>query len=141
MDQKVFTPEEAERLIPRLEKIVDNMIWARKGAIELNDEILRLQEQIQYGGPRAVEPIDLVNHQTELEFLLEIVQEGIEAIEDLGAQTRDVNLGLVDFPAVVDGRSVLLCWKFGEKSIRYYHGCEEGFSGRKRLSRVAVVEH
>jgi hypothetical protein len=79
----------------------------------------------------------LVNAHTELDFLLQIMQEGIDAIEELGGQTRDVNFGLVDFPAVVEGRSVLLCWKLGEKSIRYYHGCQEGFSGRKRLGRSA----
>jgi hypothetical protein len=137
MEQKIFTPEEAERLIPRLEMIVDNMIRARKNALEVNEGILRMQDQIEYGGPRAVEPVLLVNAHTELDFLLQIVQEGIDAIEELGGQTRDVNFGLVDFPAVVEGRSVLLCWKLGEKSIRYYHGCQEGFSGRKRLGRPA----
>ncbi|HET6266223.1 MAG TPA: DUF2203 family protein [Acidobacteriota bacterium] len=44
-----------------------------------------------------------------------------------------MDIGLVDFPAMLDGEEILLCWKYGEKTIRYYHGLTEGFAGRKPL--------
>jgi hypothetical protein len=46
-------------------------------------------------------------------------------------QVKDLAIGLLDFPCQVDGRTVLLCWKLGEKQITHWHGLEEGFAGRK----------
>ena len=57
----------------------------------------------------------------------------IETIEELGAQVKDLELGLVDFPAEREGETVLLCWRVGEDEIAYWHGLEEGFAGRRPL--------
>jgi len=57
----------------------------------------------------------------------------VEEIEALGAEVKDLELGLVDFPAERDGETVLLCWRVGEDEIAYWHGLEEGFAGRRPL--------
>jgi hypothetical protein len=57
----------------------------------------------------------------------------VEEIESLGAEVKDLELGLVDFPAERDGETVLLCWRVGEEEIGYWHGLEEGFAGRRPL--------
>jgi hypothetical protein len=57
----------------------------------------------------------------------------IEGIQELGAIVKDIDRGLVDFPALRDGEEVLLCWQLGEDEIRYWHGVDEGFAGRKKL--------
>ncbi len=57
----------------------------------------------------------------------------VEEIEALGAEVKDLELGLVDFPAEREGETVLLCWRVGEEEIGYWHGLEEGFAGRKPL--------
>ena len=54
-------------------------------------------------------------------------------IEAIGVQVKDLEKGLLDFPSVMDGKPVLLCWKLGEKTIGYWHSEEEGFAGRKPL--------
>jgi hypothetical protein len=60
--------------------------------------------------------------------------EVMEAVRSLGAEVKDLELGLVDFPALhPDGQTVLLCWRLGEDEIGYWHGLEEGFAGRKPL--------
>ena len=46
---------------------------------------------------------------------------------------KDLDRGLVDFPALRDGEEVLLCWQVGEGEVAYWHGLEEGFAGRKPL--------
>jgi len=54
-------------------------------------------------------------------------------IDAIGVQVKDLDMGLLDFPCVVDDQIVLLCWKLGEDKIEYWHGVEEGYRGRKRI--------
>jgi hypothetical protein len=61
------------------------------------------------------------------------VQEGLEAIQALGGVTKDLGMGLVDFPHLRDGRVVNLCWRHGEERITHWHGLEEGYARRKPL--------
>lgn len=57
----------------------------------------------------------------------------MDEIQALGVLVKDLDTGLVDFPALRGGEEVLLCWQLGEDEIRYWHGLEEGFAGRKEL--------
>jgi hypothetical protein len=61
------------------------------------------------------------------------VQKGIEDLLELGGVPKDLALGLVDFPHWRDGEEVNLCWKYGEREIRYWHGLDEGYAARKPL--------
>jgi hypothetical protein len=131
MPDRYFTLDEAERLIPRLEMIVTSMMEHRKSALLIGEELSALQERIHAG--ENVMASELINKRTELDFIVQIVQEGLEEIENLGAQPKDLDIGLVDFPAMIDGEEILLCWKFGEKSIRFYHGLTDGYTGRKPI--------
>ena len=131
MSDRYFTLEEAERLIPKLEMIVTNMMEHRKTALLIEEELSSMQERIKDG--ENVSAAELMNKRTELDFIVQIVQESLEEIENLGAQPKDLDLGLIDFPSLLDGEEVLLCWKFGEKSIRFYHGLADGYAGRKPL--------
>lgn len=54
-------------------------------------------------------------------------------IDRQGAELKDIDLGLVDFPAVLEGTEVLLCWRLGEPEVAFYHGPEDGFRGRRPL--------
>jgi len=133
--EKFFTVEEAELLIPKLEQIVESLIENKRNAMEIGQDLARMEEQMRSEENQTVDPAEYMNKRTEMEFLVRIINEGLESIEDLGAQPKDLDLGLVDFPAMINGEEVLLCWKYGEKSIRYYHDHEEGYSGRKPLAK------
>lgn len=135
MIEKVFTLEEAEKLIPQLESLIGDLMEHRKHAMALGEELAAFQDQVKQGNASEVRATDLVNKQTELEFLVKVINDGLDAIEETGAQPKDLDMGLVDFPSVIDGETVLLCWKYGEKSIGFYHGQQEGFAGRKPLAR------
>jgi len=58
----------------------------------------------------------------------------IDSIQRTGCLMRSVDLGLVDFPAVINGEEVLLCWRMGEPEVMYYHGWDDGYAGRRELS-------
>jgi hypothetical protein len=62
---------------------------------------------------------------------------GFERLEELEVLVRDLERGLVDFPAVVDGREVYLCWQLDEPDITHWHGLESGFAARQPLGREA----
>ena len=135
MAERLFTSKEVEQLIPKLEQIVGTLMENKRQAAEIGQDLARIQELVKQGNEKQVKASDLQNKQTELEFLVRVINDGLDAIEEMGGQPKDLDMGLVDFPAVIDGGEALLCWKFGEKSIRFYHGLQEGFSGRKPLMR------
>ena len=61
------------------------------------------------------------------------IAECVRLLDDEGVQVKDLDEGLLDFPAHRDGEDVLLCWKVGEPKVAFWHGLEEGFAGRKPL--------
>jgi hypothetical protein len=135
MIEKNFTLEEAEALIPQLELIMRSIMDNKRSAAELAQELVEIQRESRRSGGKGVEPSLLMNKQTEIDFLVQIIAEGLETLESLGGVPKDLEIGLVDFPSVIDGESVLLCWRYGEKSIDYYHNLSDGFAGRRPLKR------
>jgi len=63
----------------------------------------------------------------------EAVAAAVEELNRLGVLVKDLDRGLVDFPALRQGEEVLLCWQVGEDEVAFWHGVEEGFAGRKPL--------
>jgi hypothetical protein len=61
------------------------------------------------------------------------IKDTLAEIDAIGVQVKDLDIGLLDFPCVVDDEIVLLCWKYGEDKIEFWHGMEEGFRGRKPI--------
>ena len=60
----------------------------------------------------------------------------VNQIHGLGAQVKDADEGLVDFPTLRDGEEVLLCWKLGEDEVAFWHGLEDGFAGRRPVEEL-----
>jgi hypothetical protein len=68
-----------------------------------------------------------------LERATAAMREGLEAVQALGGVVKDLGIGLVDFPHLMRGQTVNLCWKYGEREIRFWHGLDEGYASRKPL--------
>ena len=56
-----------------------------------------------------------------------------DELEEIGCELKDYDLGLVDFPARMEGREVVLCWKLGESSVSFWHEIDGGFGGRRPI--------
>jgi len=113
---KRFSPAEASRTLPLVKKIVS--------------DILKCGRELQ----------DLYESDADREFIEAKTQELEELtseVETLGCEYKDWNfeIGLVDFPSIIDGQDVYLCWKSDEPGLMYYHGINEGFSGRKLIPK------
>jgi hypothetical protein len=62
-------------------------------------------------------------------------KDAIAEINAIGVQVKDLDIGLLDFPCALNDEVVLLCWKYGEEKIEFWHSQEEGFKGRKPLDQ------
>ena len=71
-----------------------------------------------------------------------VVQQGIlPFIQENGVVVKDLDIGLIDFPTLFRGEEVYLCWKLGETGIRFWHGLDEGFRGRKPIDEEFLANH
>lgn len=123
---KYFTPEEADALIPELEKIFEAVAELAAKA-EMKAAALRRRGDEDPAGA-AIE-------RSQLQFLASGINERLQGVVELGAVPKGVEPALVDFPARLEGRDAYLCWKLGEKKIAFWHPVEEGFASRKPLPR------
>lgn len=124
---RYFTVEEAEAAIPVCEEIFSHAIRLRD---EAEQKAIRLRE-IETG--ESPDPGEAALLRSQLQFLVNGVNEWLRKIVEFGAMPKGLEPGLVDFPYRHEGREVYLCWTRGEKKITHYHGLEEGFQGRKPL--------
>jgi hypothetical protein len=130
---RYFAPEEVERLIPRLTEIMERVMAAHTDATEARAWLEGEQRRISESGGGVVDQATWRAARERMKRGAAVVQEGLEAIQRLGGVTKDLALGLVDFPHLRDGREVNLCWRYGEQRITHWHGLAEGFARRKPL--------
>jgi hypothetical protein len=130
---KVFTLHEAEDLIPSLEQWLPEAIDAKKQAVEANGELQKIAGRIRFLGGMELDPAHVGRFKRTKEHAVRKLQDAMDQIEDSGCIVKDLDVGLVDFPAMLGEEQVLLCWKLGEQRIEYWHRVEEGFSGRKPI--------
>ena len=133
MADRYFSPADVEALIPRLTAVMERVLGARREAMTVEQRMKAEQQRITMAGGAAFDRDTWLADQERRERLVERMRAGLDAITRLGGVTKDLEQGLVDFPHVREGREVNLCWKFGEKAIRYWHGLDEGYAGRKPL--------
>jgi hypothetical protein len=131
--QKTFTLEEAQTLVPVLRSLIKR---ARddKGVIEsVEKELLDLKHRILLSGGLFDDVPAVARRRAGRDKAFQDIKDTLAEIDAIGVQVKDLDIGLLDFPCVVDDEIVLLCWKYGEEKIEFWHGMEEGFKGRKRI--------
>ncbi len=122
--ERHFTREEANALLPQLTAMLSQLQDSKD---ELTDaeahEALSEAAPANGGGEEG--------RQVGVAFLE--VRRLLETIEQSGIVLRDIDRGLVDFPTVMDGREVYLCWELGEDDVGYWHDMDAGYGGREPL--------
>jgi hypothetical protein len=110
-----FTPKQANEFLPEVKETVERSIAIKKEADALKDE-------------------------AEMTDAMERLGREIQKLEELGCVLKDLNIGLLDFPAVRLGRRVWLCWKLGEDHVAFWHDQHEGYAGRKPVNEKEFYE-
>lgn len=130
---KTFTLDEAQALLPVLESLLKRAIDAKGAAEELQQEMAALIRRIFTSGGMFIDPTAAQKRKVALEALVQRAKDAIEEIDATGVQVKDLDVGLLDFPCILEGETVLLCWKRGESRIDYWHRVEDGFAGRQPI--------
>jgi hypothetical protein len=127
-----FTPSEANEELTEIRPLVEEIVAHRREHLRLRLERQALAQRIagNGGGLEAASLAEL--EEAERRERVEIARR-VNAVHERGAIVKDLDAGLVDFPALLHGEEVLLCWRLGEEQVEHWHGLEEGFAGRKRL--------
>lgn len=117
-DLKYFTPAEAKKTLPLVKKIVKDILDSSREMRLIADEIGNDVEK----DPR-------------IQKLADDIEDFMKELEEIGCFFKDWNfqIGLVDFPSIIDGKEVFLCWRSDEDDILYYHEIDAGFAGRKLI--------
>jgi len=131
MANRSFTLEEAKNLLPVLESLLRAAMEARDQAQQVERELSDLKTHIHNAGGLLVDVRHVATRKAQGEKALQRLKDTVAEIDSIGVQVKDLDMGLLDFPCVVEGKTVLLCWKLGEPTISHWHGLEEGFRGRK----------
>jgi hypothetical protein len=132
-EDKLFSLSEAERLRVQLEPVLIEAMEAHRRLLSHEEQLSDLAERIQRSGGLQVPYERIAKTRVERNRLQETVEDALEKIQATGCVVKDLEVGLLDFPARIDNQDVYLCWKLGEDRIRFYHRQDEGFAGRKPI--------
>ncbi len=122
---RLFTLEEANHALVELRPIVARLIETRTDLVRLQPSLASvLEKMLGNGGSRLT---------AEMLETFERLRAAVRQIEAAGVLLKDMETGLLDFPAERDGEVVFLCWRHGEPAVAYWHGVDAGFAGRQPL--------
>jgi len=130
---KLFSLREAEHLRAQLEPVLIEAIESRRKLEELDEKLGKLAERISRSGGLMVAYEEAAKLRIERNSIEASIREALDKIHSTGCIVKDLEVGLLDFPARMEGEDVYLCWKLGEDRIRFYHRQDEGFAGRKPI--------
>lgn len=131
--QKTFTLQEATTLLPVLQALLKRAMEGKRLIEDVEKELQDLKHRILLSGGLLVDVPAMARRRAERDKALQDIKDALAEIEAIGVQVKDLDIGLLDFPCAVDDEIVLLCWKYGEEKIGFWHGLEEGFRGRKPI--------
>lgn len=126
----LFTLEHANRTLPLVRRIVADIVKQYK-------RVSALEEECEVPTAPADESAEAARDRygVELDKLRELAQE----LQSIGCELKDWRRGLVDFPAVHQGRSIYFCWRLGESSVTHWHERDAGFHGRRPVDQAFLA--
>lgn len=136
---KLFTVDQANAALPLVRAIAKDLAELSREVIERRDRLAMLQAGRSRQG-QDVYSEELTHVQQELEHDAARLQEYVDELRALGVEPKGGPEGLVDFPSLMDGRIVYLCWKLGEPEVLHWHELDAGFAGRQPLTAGSLAD-
>ena len=132
MTPRFFTPDEARTALPAVRRHTERLVSSRADQIAAHARIAELTSAAAGNGHGLDRELLVALHE-ELDRVNTVLAEAMKALEEIGVVIKDLDAGLIDFPALRDGEQVFLCWQLGEQDVAWWHGLDEGFRGRKPI--------
>lgn len=138
---KYFTVDEANRMLPLVRAIAEDIVNLFRDIHERRDRVAKVR-QSPGADRRSDEDVyrqELDQVEREIDDDIKRLEEYVDELRCLGIELKDFVKGLVDFPHLMDGREVCLCWMPGEDEVAYWHEVDAGFRGRQSLLEGSVL--
>ncbi len=132
---KLFTLDEAQGLIPRLEGLLKQAIERKQEFDQAERALQSLTERVMALGGALVDRGRAAELRNQRESAVQRLRASVEEVQELGCVVKDLDMGLIDFPTELHGQVVYLCWRLGENEIAFWHALNEGFRGRKPIDQ------
>lgn len=126
-----YTRAEAEAMLPRLEGMLRELQLLRDELANQEEQYTALRTRVLNNGHNTQGTAQRIK--MAIATMTAQITQRIHTIDELGVILKDLEAGLVDFPAHRNGREVYLCWRLGEDHIRWWHEVDSGFAGRQLL--------
>jgi hypothetical protein len=110
-----------------------------KELVERKKVVAKLHSEIEKYNLLGFRTTDVAEKAAQLDALVDEMTRKIAELEDFGVEIKDLDYGLVDFPAERYGEGVLLCWRYGEPDVSFWHKPHEGYNGRKPL-KIQLIQ-
>jgi hypothetical protein len=128
-----FTPKDVNKILLEIQKQFSQIILLRNKVISLQEDLQKITNEGSKLGT-------FIAKKQELNREVSRLYKEIEGLEKQGIMIKSVDDGLLDFPSLRFDEEVWLCWKYGESEIKFWHGRDEGFMGRKPLASTSIIE-
>lgn len=130
---RLFTVEEANQCLPLVRAITADLMKLANEVVERRQRLAMLTSgrERESGNPYSDE---LTAVEAEIEKESQRLREYVQELVDLGVEPKSATEGLVDFPSLIDGRVVYLCWRLGESEVSHWHEVDAGYAGRQLLA-------
>lgn len=138
---RFFTLQQAEKLLPEVEAALQRTVALKSEYQAAETEWQRFSKRIALLGGVLVDHSGPVEQKRRRDESARQLKAAIENVQEFGCLVKDLDIGLVDFPTLLNGVEVYLCWKLGEPGIQFWHGVEEGFRGRKPIDQQFLEQH
>jgi hypothetical protein len=122
----LFTVDQANTILPKVKKRFDEILFCKNNVIDIQEELQNLSDS-NCSFEKFITKKQQLNHAVTSLYSM------IQKLEDMGVMIKSVDEGLLDFPSIRYDEEIWLCWKFGENHVKFWHGKEEGFMGRKPI--------
>jgi len=132
---RIFTPQDANDALAVVGPLAERVVGLRRTWRETHAKRSELGVVVQ-GNGGGLGTSDFAELEAELETIGTEIERCVAQLDEAGVQVKDLDQGLLDFPALHEGREILLCWRVGEESVAFWHGLDEGFAGRKPIDEV-----
>jgi hypothetical protein len=141
-DKQYFTVESANHRLPLVRSIVADVVKQHQAIKERRTRLLRIRRpsKTAHRFGESFYTDEVAQIELELQKETERLNGYIAELHELGVELKDLERGLVDFPAIVDGREICLCWQLGEPEVAWWHECDAGFAGRQSLMAGSLPE-
>src|SRR5580692_12070984 len=136
-----FTLAEAQSLNPRVDTLLREAVSLKSEYQDAEQTVQAFMQRVSLMGGMIVNREQVIDDKNRRDTAGSKLRAAIEGVQELGCVVKDLDTGLIDFPTLLRGVEVYLCWRLGESKIEFWHGVDEGFRGRKAIDQDFLDHH